>query len=323
MKKKRLISILCLTFNHEKYIEQTLKSLLAQRTDFSFEIIIHDDCSTDSTISILKKYKSKYPDIIKLIIQEKNLYSEWKLNYILKYMLEKTEWSYIAFCEGDDYWISKNKLQSQVSEMQKYPEIWMSFHPAVEVKEENEWKIISRHNTWNKIFSWRDLILWEWSFCPTASMIVKKEKIYESSIWDRDLPVLDYFIQVISGDNWALYIDVPMSAYRIETVGSWTQSVTSLEKRKKYLTSMIQEYENLNMYMWMKFNNEFSYITAIKMCELAMVYFQKNEKWKYRSTINKAYNKNKIKDIKFYIFYLLSYFPQILRFLLHMKGVKL
>ena len=86
-----------LTFNHEKYIEQTLKSLLVQKTDFSFEIIIHDDCSTDSTISILNEYKTKYPDIIKLIIQEKNLYSEWKLSYILKCMLEKAEWFLYCF----------------------------------------------------------------------------------------------------------------------------------------------------------------------------------------------------------------------------------
>ena len=85
--------------------------------------------------------------------------------------------------------------------------------------------------------------MWEWSFCPTASMIVQKEKILASPIWDRDLPVLDYFIQVISSDNWALYIDKVMSAYRIETIGSWSHSIVNLEKRRIYLTSMIQEYK--------------------------------------------------------------------------------
>ena len=75
--------------------------------------------------------------------------------------------------------------------------------------------------------------------------------------------------------------------------------------------------------MWMEFNNEFSYITSIKMCELAMVYLRTNQKWEYRAIINKAYKENKIKDIKFYIFYLLSYFPRLLNFILFVRWVKL
>ena len=108
---KPLVSIASITYNHEKFIAQAIDSFLMQETDFDFEIIIGEDCSTDDTLKIIKEYKAKYPDIIKLITSESNV--GMMTNFIRT--LEACSGKYIALCEGDDYWTDTLKLQKQVN----------------------------------------------------------------------------------------------------------------------------------------------------------------------------------------------------------------
>ena len=111
-----IITIICATFNHEKFIADALKGFLIQHTNFPFEIIVHDDASPDNTASIIKDFSNQYPQIIKPILQKQNLYSQkisrWP--FIEKVMTGK----YIALCEGDDYWFDENKLQIQYELLQ-------------------------------------------------------------------------------------------------------------------------------------------------------------------------------------------------------------
>ena len=108
------VSICCLTFNHEKYIDRCLKSLLMQKTDFKFEIIIHDDASTDRTIEIIKTYAQQYPDIIKVIVEEENQYTIGGISHIYcSRIYPYAQGKYVAYCEGDDFWTDPLKLQKQ------------------------------------------------------------------------------------------------------------------------------------------------------------------------------------------------------------------
>ena len=107
------VSIICNAFNHEQYIRQTLDGFLRQRTNFPFEILIHDDASTDATAQIIREYESKYPDLIRPIYQTVNQYSQG-IKISSAYQYPRARGEYIAFCEGDDYWISPDKLQLQV-----------------------------------------------------------------------------------------------------------------------------------------------------------------------------------------------------------------
>ena len=109
-----LASICCLTYNQEKYISQTLESLLMQRTSFPYEIIVHDDASTDRTRKIIEDYASQFPLIIKPIFQEENKYSVYGINFQFDYVFSKAKGKYIALCAGDDFWIDPLKLQKQV-----------------------------------------------------------------------------------------------------------------------------------------------------------------------------------------------------------------
>lgn len=108
-----LVSICCITYNHENYIREAIESFLMQKTTFPIEIIIHDDASTDKTAKIVKEYATKYPMIIIPIFQTKNQYSlgikPWP-NFVFPLARGK----YIALCEGDDYWTDPFKLQKQV-----------------------------------------------------------------------------------------------------------------------------------------------------------------------------------------------------------------
>lgn len=109
-----LVSISCTTYNHVNYIEQCLDGFLNQETNFPFEIVIHDDCSTDGTTEIIREYTAKYPDIIKTMYETENQYQQGKPTGSLIWNIPRAKGKYIAFCEGDDYWIGNNKLQEQV-----------------------------------------------------------------------------------------------------------------------------------------------------------------------------------------------------------------
>ncbi len=116
-----LVSIICTTYNHDLFIEDCLEGLVNQRTDFSFEIIVHDDASSDNTISILKSYESKYPYLFKNIYQKENQYSNNNINIWTDIMFPRAKGKYIAICEGDDYWVDSYKLQKQVDFLEQNP----------------------------------------------------------------------------------------------------------------------------------------------------------------------------------------------------------
>ena len=116
-----LVSINTLTYNHEKYIAQCIEGILMQKTNFAFELLIHDDASTDNTAAIIKEYEKKYPKIIKPIYQTENQWSKGIKNSAT-YQYPRAKGKYIAVCEGDDYWIDENKLQIQVEFLENNPD---------------------------------------------------------------------------------------------------------------------------------------------------------------------------------------------------------
>ncbi len=121
-----LVSVRCITYNHEPYIAQALDGFLMQKTNFPFEVIVHDDASTDKTAEIIREYEKKFPKIIKPIYEKENQYSkhDGSLGRIVNSALKG---KYVAMCEGDDYWIDENKLQMQVDFLEGNPEYGMCY----------------------------------------------------------------------------------------------------------------------------------------------------------------------------------------------------
>lgn len=126
-----LLSILCITYNHAGFISRTIESFLMQEVDFPYEIVIHDDASTDGTTGIVRQYQAMYPHIIKTIIQDENQYS--KGNVIFDTIKSKATGKYLAFCEGDDYWTDPSKLKIQCNFLDNHPEIAVTGHDSCAV----------------------------------------------------------------------------------------------------------------------------------------------------------------------------------------------
>ncbi|HEY4875334.1 MAG TPA: glycosyltransferase [Puia sp.] len=113
-------------FNHAPYLEKTLNSILDQKTNFPFRLLIGDDCSTDGSIEILKGFEKKTPDKIKVIYQERNLgLNAPERNGII--LLKNSEAKYIALVDGDDYWTDENKLQKQVDFLENNDQYMICF----------------------------------------------------------------------------------------------------------------------------------------------------------------------------------------------------
>jgi len=127
-----LVSIVCVTYNQENYIEDCLKGFLAQNKNFRFKIIISDDASADKTAQIIKNYALKYPSIIKPIFRKSNI--GMARNFYQAMSLIKSK--YIAFCDGDDYWTDPHKLQLQVDFLEKNQDYGLVY-TNIDLYEEN------------------------------------------------------------------------------------------------------------------------------------------------------------------------------------------
>jgi hypothetical protein len=122
-----VVSICCTTYNHAQYIRQCLDGFIMQQTSFGFEILIHDDASTDETAEIIREYEREYPKLFKPIFQSDNQYSKG-LSISATYNFPRAKGKYIAFCEGDDYWTDSLKLQKQVDFMEEHEDVFVCFH---------------------------------------------------------------------------------------------------------------------------------------------------------------------------------------------------
>lgn len=127
---KILVAIHCLVYNHEPYLRDCFEGFVMQKTNFRFVAIVHDDCSTDHSVDIIREYEAKYPDIFRPIYETENQYSkpDGSLGRIMNAAIDATGAKYMAMCEGDDYWTDPYKLQKQVDYMEAHPECSMCFH---------------------------------------------------------------------------------------------------------------------------------------------------------------------------------------------------
>lgn len=141
MIEKPTVSVLIFAYNHENYIKETINSVVCQKCSFSFEILVSDDFSTDNTLNIIKKLKSKYPELIKIISNKHNL----GLNKSFVNAVKNAKGEYIAILGGDDLWIVENKLEMQVQLLLSHKEI-SYVHTEFKMYNESHKKIINHCN---------------------------------------------------------------------------------------------------------------------------------------------------------------------------------
>jgi glycosyltransferase involved in cell wall biosynthesis len=251
-----LVSICCITYNHENYIEDALRGFLVQKTNFPFEILIHDDASTDKTRGILKKYYSIYPNIIKLIIRDENQYSVTKFSF-LEEIFTQCKGEYLAICEGDDYWTSCDKLQIQVDSMKSYPEVNLSFHPCS--KKIDNVIVREKIQYLNKVYSLNEHLLKDFHFIQSNSLMIKKCALQDVNYNIlKKSPVGDVFLRIWgSYKTGALCINRDMSVYRVASNGSWTSANIDCINRLNFVIDMCRSCDEIALNLPEEFKKTF------------------------------------------------------------------
>lgn len=257
MEKETMVSIVCEAYNHEKYIADAIGSFLMQKTEFPFEILIHDDASTDRTAEIIREYEKKYPDIIKPIYQSENQYSKG-VNVGL-FNSRRATGKYLAICEGDDYWTEPSKLQKQVDYMEANPECSMCVHAAQKVSSIRK-KVVSkvRPSSKSRIFTVEELIEGGGDFVATNSIVYDIEKLGEMPQFYQNAVVGDYPLVIYAALKGSVYyMDEIMSAYRIGVSGSWTdRELGTLSKQAEHVYDIASMLDEINEYTAYRYDAE-------------------------------------------------------------------
>ncbi|MCH5270281.1 MAG: glycosyltransferase family 2 protein [Lachnospiraceae bacterium] len=250
------VSILCVTFNHVNYIKDALDGFLRQKTDFAYEILVHDDVSTDGTVDILKEYQQKYPEKIRLILEEENQYSKG-VDITKDIMLPYVRGKYTAYCEGDDYWLYEGKLQRQYDLMEAHPEISLCYHNAVlhdETKDEMTLNVIGQESGY---LTDSDIICPDKGWYPTSSCFSRTEYLAEKSNFHA--PTGDENGRYYMASRGKIYfMNQAWSIYRWFSKGAWnTKYYEDKVIAEKYNRDLVHFLRNFNEYSDRKYEKYF------------------------------------------------------------------
>lgn len=221
MNDEIMVSIICNTYNHEEYIEQAIQGFINQQAEFNFEVLIHDDASTDNTAKIIKKYEDKYPKIIKPIYQKVNQYS-LDINNIHRIQFPRIKGRYVAFCEGDDFWSDYHKISKQVQALELHPELDLCVHSAKMYQLGQEIGRIAPKNC-DCIIPVEEMIRGGGGYVATNSLMLRSHLLEDLPSFLEIRPI-DYAYQIYAAiRGGALYLNEDMSVYNFMNKGSWTE----------------------------------------------------------------------------------------------------
>ena len=217
------VSVICNTFNHEKYIREALQSFVMQKTNFLIEILVHDDASTDHTGEIIREYEQKYPELIKPIYQTKNQHSQGIP--INSFQYSRVKGRYVAFCEGDDYWTDPLKLQKQYDALETHPEVDICVHAANRIDAQSgECLYEIKPSESDCIFEAKKAVK-EGSFVATNSYFYRSTLLKNIPQF-RKMQNTDYMVLVHGAlRGGILYLRDNMSVYRTNVNNSWTDKM--------------------------------------------------------------------------------------------------
>lgn len=298
-----MVSICCLVYNHKNYIRQALDSFLMQKTNFKFEILINDDCSTDGTTEIIKEYEAKYPDIIKPLYHEENQYSKsYRQGNMMSitFNFPRVTGKYVAMCEGDDFWTDELKLQKQVDIMEANPDCSFCAHTVRYVNEHGAplKKILPLKSTVKEgLIPCEEAVGYicrlPYMF-QTSSYFFRGEHVKE--IVDNTPEFFEYsssmdilFMMFFASKGDVFFLDKEMSCYRQQSTSSITSALASSkdgavgEKKIKHYTEHLKSLHAYNEYTKHRFEKDVTF--SIRKAEYHLMLI----KGEYRHLFSKKY----------------------------------
>ena len=231
--------VLMITYNHEKFIAQALESVLMQKADFPFELVIGDDCSTDGTREIVREYSQKYPEIVRAHLRERNIGA--KENFQQIFMASRGR--YLATLEGDDYWTDPRKLQLLADVLDAHPETTICGHRTIKHDEDG-----ARPDAlFAKLppgFYDLETLLHE-CFLHTSSVmfrrVIEGPPAWCSHLFMGDVPL---FVELARHGN-ICFLDECMAVYRIHGGGVWS-GLDEVKRSRNRLAMHQAYYDNLD-----------------------------------------------------------------------------
>lgn len=274
-----VVSVCCICYNHARYLRQALDSVLAQKTDFSFEILVHDDASTDGSQEIILEYQKKNPNLIFPVLQKENQYSKG-VRLFNTFLLPRIRGELYIALECDDFWCDEYKLQKQVDALREHPDCVMCVHRVSVVQEDGTPKgiFVPQQQLPAQIIGEEEnvkLVAEDVLFHTTCRLIrteVKRQLVEECPSWCDvskfvgDRPEMLYF--ACAGNVY--YIADTLTCYRQGSVGSYTQRLGT--DRNFFLTVRRQLAE-----MWHLFGQEHPKYAAI--AQNAELQYRKEALW--------------------------------------------
>jgi len=267
-KEEPVVSVLVSTYQHEQFIRECISSILKQKTDFQYEILIGEDGSSDGTRDICKEIAENHTDRIRLFLRDRatSQFYDSDGNYVARFnvswLRKSSRGEFIAICEGDDYWIDSNKLQKQVDALRVHTDCSFCFHPAKidNIQDKEVEKFTGNHFEKIRKIDIHDMIKGGGHYSPTASIMINRkvnEKLLQSS-YIHLFPVLDYYVQILSlSVGKGLYLPDVMSAYRVGVPGSWNQNNRSVEKKVSHMIEMMISNRFFNKKLDYKYHRSF------------------------------------------------------------------
>jgi len=260
-----MVSVIVVTYNHERYIEQALDTVLSQDAPFEFEVLVSEDCSTDRTREIVLHYSRLYPNRIRLFLSERNL----NTNEVTLRALCAARGTYVAFLDGDDYWTSREKLALQVQFLENHPAYALCFHNALAFWEDGS-RSPELCNSEKQAQTSGINELLSGNFIPGCSPMFRKSALSSIPSWFEHCGYGDWALYVYAAQHGPIgFIPETMGAYRIHKDGIWS-GATPVQRRK----GIAEFFDHLRRYLGPSYQRELVRLTAYQYSELAFAYMR-------------------------------------------------
>lgn len=227
------VSVVMTAYNYERTVGRALDSILAQEYGGEVDILVGDDCSTDGTGEIVREHQARYPDIVKPARYTENQGGTKNL----RYLMERASGEFVAFCEGDDYWLSPHKLRIQLETLIKYPSASICFSQALAWKEGSSQWPQAQPAVCPEITTIHDLL--EGNFIHSCTAVYRRIGSLTLPDWFETLKIGDWPMHLLQATNGPIvYVNQPLAVYRLHEGGNWSNR--PFEERRDAAVEMLE-----------------------------------------------------------------------------------
>lgn len=266
------VTVILVTYQHERFLVQAIESVLAQRTRGGWELLISEDGSTDGTRAIIDRFAAQHPDRVRAFFSDRNLNS----NEVTLRALRAARGRFVAFLDGDDYWTSNDKLQQQVEFLDQHTQCTMCFHNVTVFRDDGAATPSEFPGSLPTVIGLEMLL--EGNCVPGCSPMIRREVLQDIPAWYEDAPFGDWPLYLLAAERGAVgFLPQVMGAYRIHGQGVWSGA-----PRRRQLEQVVGFCETLSKHLAPIHRRRVRRLLAVRLFELGVA--QENAQ-EYRQAI--------------------------------------